>query len=95
MNNQQIERLRSKINSFYQISNSSFDMIASITSLQQINKNNVFVEQGSVSRYFSYLDSGYMISYISNIEGKIYNKNIFSPDDWVGFYNIKHPTVSF
>lgn len=84
MNNQQIERLRSKINSFYQISNSSFDMIASITSLQQISKNNVFVEQGSVSRYFSYLDSGYMISYISNIEGKIYNKNIFSPDDWVG-----------
>jgi len=84
MNNQQIERLRKKINSYYQISDSSFDKIISIILLQQISKNKVFVEQGSISRYFSYLDSGYMISYISNIEGKIYNKNIFSADDWVG-----------
>jgi len=75
MNNQQIERLRRKINSYYQISDSSFDKIISIILLQQISKNKVFVEQGSISRYFSYLDSGYMISYISNIEGKIYNKN--------------------
>lgn len=84
MNNKQIERLRKKINSYYQISDSSFDKIISITSLQQINKNNIFVDQGSISRFFSYLDSGYMISYISNSEGKIYNKNIFSADDWVG-----------
>lgn len=84
MNNQQIERLRRKINNYYQISDSSFDKILSITFLQKINKNNVFVDQGSISRFFSYLDSGYMISYISNIDGKIYNKNIFSADDWVG-----------
>lgn len=84
MNNQQIERFRERINSYYKISDSSFDKILSITFLQLIDKNKLFLEQGSIGRYFCFLDTGYMISYTHDTEGKTYSKNIFSAGDWVG-----------
>lgn len=84
MNYQQIESLRGKINSYYQISEASFEMILSLAFVQQVGKNKTIIEQGSIARYFCLLDAGYMISYTTDIDGKTYNKNIFSSNDWVG-----------
>ena len=84
MDSQQIERLRNKISSYHPITDASMEKILSLISVRVIGKQDIFVAQGTVSRYFCFLDTGYMVSYTNDEDGKIYNKNIFTAGDWVG-----------
>jgi len=84
MNQQLIDSFRTKINSYHPVSDETFEQLLAIATVQEIHKNAIFLEAGTVGRYFCFLQAGYMVSYITDAEGKSYNKNIFSAGDWVG-----------
>lgn len=77
-------KFREKINSYYPISETSFERLLAMASVLHIEKNKIFTEQGYVARQFCFLSSGYMVSYINDYDGRSYNKNIFVESDWVG-----------
>ena len=78
------QRFREKINSYYPISESTFHELLKMASLINLKKNEELITQGTVSRQFCFLYSGYMIAYINDAGGHSYNKNIFVEGDWVG-----------
>lgn len=78
-----ISEFRKKIHTYSSISDSSFEKLLAISTVINLKKNEVFIEQGSVCRQFCFLHTGYMVAYIHDEQGRSYNKNIFGPTDWV------------
>lgn len=79
-----IQKFRERINSYHPISDASFGELLKIATVINLKRNDILVQQGFVGRQFCFLYSGYMLAYISDEEGRIYNKNIFIEHDWVG-----------
>ena len=78
-----IQRFRETINSYYPISETSFEELLKIASVVKLKKDVILLHQGFVGRQTCFLYSGYMVSYISDSNGQIYNKNIFVQNDLV------------
>lgn len=74
---------RKKIHAYSPISDVSFEKLLAISTVINLQKNEVFIEQGTLCRQFCFLHMGYMIAYIHDEQGRSYNKNIFGPTDWV------------
>jgi len=84
MDQQLLDSFRAKISSYHPISDDTFEKLLAISVVKDVHKNNTFVDAGTIGRYFCFLYTGYMVSYITDAEGKSYNKNIFAAGDWVG-----------
>lgn len=79
-----IQRFREKINSYYSISEASFDKLLAVATVINLKRDEILVQHGFVGRQFCFLHSGYMVAFISDDNGRTYNKNIFVENDWVG-----------
>ncbi len=91
------QKFRKKIDSYYAISEATFQEMLKIGSVIKIKKNEILVQQGFVGRHFCFLYSGYMVAFIHDDQGRTYNKNIFVASDWVGSMvsNILHKPSEF
>lgn len=78
-----IQKFREKVNSYYRVSDVSFGELVKMASIINLKKNTLLVQQGFVGRQFCFLYSGYMVAYISDGDGRSYNKNIFVEYDFV------------
>ncbi len=78
-----IHGFREKINSYYPISDASFEELLKMASVINLTKNEVLVQQGLVARQFCFLYSGYIIAYINDDMGHTYNKNIAVSHDFI------------
>lgn len=92
-----IQKFKEKVHSYYPISETTFEELLNIATVINLKKNAVLVQQGFAGRQFCFLYSGYMVAYISDDEGRTYNKNIFVENDWVGstVSNIMHKPSEF
>lgn len=77
------QHFREKMDSYYPISANSLEELLNFSTLVHLKATEVLIQQGSRSRQFFFLDTGYMVSYISDEKGRSYNKNIFVQRDWV------------
>ncbi|MGH2623720.1 MAG: Crp/Fnr family transcriptional regulator [Sphingobacterium sp.] len=78
------QKFREKLNSYYPISEATFQKLLNMASIISLKKNEELITQGMVSRQFCFLYTGYMIAHINDADGHSYNKNIFVEGDWVG-----------
>lgn len=78
-----IQRFREKINSYYPISEASFEELLKMATIINLKRNDILVQEGWVARQFCFLYSGYIISYINDDKGRTYNKNIAVGNDFI------------
>lgn len=79
-----ISELRSKLETFSEISNESWELIQSIVTFQKLNKNETLLRSGDVAKNIHFICTGALRAYVTDYDGNIYNKNIFLKTDLAG-----------
>ena len=79
-----ISELRSKLETFSEISNESWELIQSIVTFQKLNKNETLLRNGDVAKNIHFICTGALRAYVTDYDGNIYNKNIFLETDLAG-----------
>lgn len=78
-----IKKFREKMDSYYTISENSFQEILALASTIHLHKNETLVQQDAIAREFCFLYSGYLRAYISDEKGRLYTKNIAMGGDFI------------
>lgn len=79
-----IERFKLKFNSYANISEESWILIASLITFQNIRKGENLLSNGQIAKYVHFICKGALRAYVTDYDGNIYNKNIFLENDLAG-----------
>ncbi len=79
-----LSKLKTFILSYCPISNEAFQLVASIAEFQKLERNEVLLSMGQVSKKLYYIHNGALIAYFTDDHGNTYNKNIFMEDHFAG-----------
>ncbi|TMU54467.1 Crp/Fnr family transcriptional regulator [Flagellimonas algicola] len=69
---------------YHPISDVSFEALYSLGEYQQLEKGNLLLDIGKISRHIHILLEGSIVSYYLSADGTVYHKNIFLEGDFVG-----------
>lgn len=83
MENEVIINFKNKLNSYYSITEESFNLLLDDAKIFDLKKNDILVDEGQISHNFYFLYLGYIIAYFNNSDGRTYNKNIFVANDLI------------
>lgn len=72
-----LSRFKNYICGYYPVSDEAFNLIADISELIEVEKNQVLLPMGEVSDHIYYIYRGTLIAYFTDADGNTYNKNIF------------------
>lgn len=75
--NRILTSFKNYISGYYPVSNDAFKLIAGITEVTHLKKNQVLLPMGAVSDHIYYIFRGTIIAYYTDAHGNTYNKNIF------------------
>jgi len=76
--------LAKALNSYYPLSDRTWQDIQTICTLRQFNKGQFLIQQGQKPSTFGYVYSGLLRAYITDIKGKDYNKMFFPENTFPG-----------
>jgi CRP-like cAMP-binding protein len=79
-----LEDLKSKFNDYAVISEISWKLIETIVEIQPVQKGELLLENGQVSKEIYFIAQGALRAFITDSGGNIYNKNIFLEGDLAG-----------
>ena len=79
-----ISEFKSKIESYTKISAKSWSLIESITTFQELEKDDILLRNGQVAKSIHFVCKGALRAYVTDYDGNIYNKNIFLETDFAG-----------
>ncbi|GAL63261.1 Crp/Fnr family transcriptional regulator [Algibacter lectus] len=79
-----ISELKLKIESYAQISVESWSLIESIIKFQELDKDEILLRNGQISKNIYFVCKGALRAYVTDYDGNIYNKNIFLETDFAG-----------
>jgi len=71
------ELFKSAIESYYPITNSTWLALKANLELQFVKKGEAVLREGSRDRFIRFISSGILRSFYTDIDGNIYNKNLF------------------
>lgn len=72
-----LELFRSAIESYYPITSSTWLALEANLEVQQVKKGEVVLREGTRDRFIRFVSSGILRSFYTDIDGNIYNKNLF------------------
>ncbi|RAJ83197.1 CRP-like cAMP-binding protein [Chitinophaga dinghuensis] len=81
---QYLSAFKDKILSYYPVSEEAFELFKSITVFQTIEKGEILLRTGQVSKHINFICKGAIIAYFTDNEGNTYNKNIFLENQFAG-----------
>ena len=84
-----ISELRLKFESYNQITEESWNLIKSIVTFKELQKDDVLLESGQIAKNIYFVCKGALRAYVTDYNGNLYSKNIFLETDFAG------STVSF
>lgn len=84
-----ISELRLKFESYNQITEESWNLIKSIVTFKELQKDDVLLESGQIAKNIYFVCKGALRAYVTDYNGSLYSKNIFLETDFAG------STVSF
>ncbi|MGJ8734729.1 MAG: Crp/Fnr family transcriptional regulator, partial [Cellulophaga sp.] len=89
MEDKYISELRLKFESYNQITEESWNLIKSIVTFKELQKDDVLLENGQIAKNIYFVCKGALRAYVTDYNGNLYSKNIFLETDFAG------STVSF
>jgi len=86
MNNKtkHLQSLKQRINSYSKISEESWNKIENICTVKELSKGETLLYLGEVADEHYFIAKGLLRAYFSDIEGNIYNKNLFLENSFAG-----------
>ena len=79
-----LKQFRSKLESYAPISQETWENLTSFAEIKILEKDEILIRNGQIAKETYYLYQGAMRAYFTDLEGNIYNKNIFLENDFVG-----------
>ncbi|NJB72226.1 CRP-like cAMP-binding protein [Saonia flava] len=79
-----ITNLRLKFESYAPITKESWSLIKSIVTFQTLKKGETLLRNGQIAKNLHFIGNGALRAYVTDLEGNIYNKNIFLETDFAG-----------
>jgi CRP-like cAMP-binding protein len=79
-----LKDLKLKFESYAPISDESWKLIENITEFQVVKKGDLLLRNGQIAKEIYFIAKGALRAFITDIEGNIYNKNIFLEGDLAG-----------
>jgi len=79
-----LKQFRSKLESYVPISQETWVNLTSFAEIKILEKDEILIRNGQIAKETYYLYQGAMRAYFTDLEGNIYNKNIFLENDFVG-----------
>lgn len=76
--------IREIFNNYYPIKENSLSQLIAIARIQQLQKGELLLDVGQISKDIHILQDGIIVSYFLGDEGKQYHKNIFLEGNFVG-----------
>jgi len=81
---QYLSEFKTTIGNYHAISEESFSLLAALTDIQTVDKNEFLLKQGQLSRSLYFVCKGAVIAYFGDAQGNTYNKNIFLERQFAG-----------
>lgn len=75
---------KEKILTYYPVSDNAFELFKSIISFHQLDKGEILLNIGQVSKHLNFICKGAVIAFFTDNDGKTYNKNIFLERQFAG-----------
>ena len=82
--NKYLNDLKLKFESYSPISAASWQLIENITEFQVVKKGELLLSNGQIAKKIHFIIKGALRAFITDVEGNIYNKNIFLEGDFAG-----------
>ena len=79
-----LEALKQHINAYSPISEESWNKIENICTLKELSKGKILLYLGDVASEHYFVGKGLLRAYFSDIDGNIYNKNLFLENSFAG-----------
>ena len=79
-----LQALKQFINSYSPISQESWNKIENICTFKKLSKGETLLHLGDVAHEYYFIGKGLLRAYFSDIEGNIYNKNLFLENSLAG-----------
>lgn len=79
-----LAEFKEKILKYYPVSDEAFNLFKNIVSFRKLDKSEILLNIGEVSKHINFICEGAMIAYFTDIEGNTYNKNIFLERQFAG-----------
>jgi signal-transduction protein with cAMP-binding, CBS, and nucleotidyltransferase domain len=79
-----LAEFKEKILSYYPISDEAFHLLENIISFHKLDKGEILLNIGQVSRHINFICKGVVIAFFTDKEGNTYNKNIFLERQFAG-----------
>ena len=79
-----ISELKLKFESYSAISDESWSLIESIIKFQELKKDEILLRDGQTAKNVHFICRGALRAYVTDLDGNIYNKNIFLETDFAG-----------
>ena len=84
MHNKYLQALKKHINSYSPISEESWNKIENICTFKELSKGETLLYLGDVANEHYFIAKGLLRAYFSDIEGNVYNKNLFLENSFAG-----------
>jgi CRP-like cAMP-binding protein len=82
--NKYFNDLKLKFESYAPISEQSWQLIENIIEIKSVKKGELLLRNGQVAKEIHFVAKGALRAFITDIQGNIYNKNIFLEGDFAG-----------
>ena len=79
-----LQALKKQINSYSPISEESWDKIEKICTFKELSKGETLLYLGDIANEHYFIVKGLLRAYFSDIEGNVYNKNLFLENSFAG-----------
>lgn len=84
-NNQRyLTHLKQTIESYYPLSENSWQLIENITEFQTLKKGETLLQNGEIAKNLHFIVKGILRAFITDQEGNFYNKNLFLENYFAG-----------
>lgn len=84
-NNQRyLNQLKQTIESYYPLSENSWQLIENITEFQTLKKGETLLQNGEIAKNLHFIAKGVLRAFITDQEGNFYNKNLFLENYFAG-----------
>jgi len=79
-----LNQLKQTIESYYPISENSWQLIENITEFQTLKKGETLLQNGEIAKNLHFIAKGVLRAFITDQEGNFYNKNLFLENYFAG-----------
>ncbi|AXB58310.1 Crp/Fnr family transcriptional regulator [Flavobacterium fluviale] len=79
-----LNQLKQTIESYYPLSENSWQLIENITEFQTLKKGETLLQNGEIAKNLHFIAKGVLRAFITDQEGNFYNKNLFLENYFAG-----------